>query len=148
MRKIKLTQGKYALVDNEDYDKLNQYKWFTRKDGQNFYATKKLYILNGVRRNISMHQIIMGIAPKNKEIDHIDGNGLNNQKKNLRFVTHQENMRNQKTRITSKTGFKGIDFNKQQQKYRVRIMLNGKSIFGGYFKNLKDAVKKINQLNY
>jgi len=148
MKKIKLTQGKYALIDNEDYDRINQYKWFTRKDGQNFYAVKKLYILNGKRRNVSMHQIIMGNTPKNKEIDHIDRNGLNNQKKNLRFVTHQENMVNQRVRTTNKTGFRGIDYNKQHQKYRVRIMLNGKSIFMGYFKNLKDAVKKISQLNY
>jgi len=82
VKSIPLTQGKFAIVDVEDYDRLAKYKWHTNQDGNNFYAYTFLSKGNKKKR-VFMHRLLMN-APKGLFIDHIDGNGLNNRKCNLR----------------------------------------------------------------
>ncbi len=94
MKLIPLTQGKFAQVDDEDYDYLNQWKWYTTKNHKTFYAARHIRI-NGKQKLIYMHRVIMNII-KGYKTDHIDHNGLNNQKYNLRICTCQENNRNRK----------------------------------------------------
>ena len=95
-RRIKLTQNKYAIVDVEDFETLNQYKWFASKGGNTFYARRTIYI-NGKGKLVQMHRAVMKY---NGElfIDHIDGNGLNNRKANLRTATREENKHNSRKR--------------------------------------------------
>src|SRR3990167_10308366 len=90
MKEIKLTQGKITLVDDEDFEYINQWKWHVIKNKKqtHFYAQRSE---NG--KSIRMHRVIMK-TPHNKDVDHIDHNGLNNQKNNLRNCTTQENIRN------------------------------------------------------
>lgn len=103
MKKIKLTQGKYALVDDEDFEYLNQFKWCTHKRRDKFAAVRRLPKSEGFK-NILMHTFIMQTKP----VDHIDGNPLNNQRNNLRACTHTENACNRGVKRNNKSGFKGV----------------------------------------
>jgi len=97
MKKIPLTQGKLALVDDADYKWLNQWKWKVINCNYTCYAARTIY-LGGGRKNqksgtIQMHRLILN-APINMEGDHKDGNGLNNQRSNLRLATSGQNSQN------------------------------------------------------
>jgi hypothetical protein len=95
MKEIKLSQrsknkGKYtALVDDEDYEYLNQFKWYAYTIKKFSYVGRVIKV-NGKTRNLSMHRVIMN-TPKDMQVDHIDHNGLNNQKSNLRNCTLDQN---------------------------------------------------------
>ena len=89
MKEIVLTQGKVALVDDEDHEYLNQFKWCAANNGGTFYAIRKA-CYDGKWITERMHRVLFDIPP-GKEIDHIDHNGLNNQRSNLRIVTRQQN---------------------------------------------------------
>lgn len=107
MKEISLTRGLVALVDDEDYEELSRYKWYASSNG---YARRNGWRSGYPRKRalVSMHREIMGLlSGDNREVDHIDGNKLNNQRSNLRICTHAENMRNRK--VTSKriSGLKG-----------------------------------------
>ena len=157
MKVIHLTRGKISLIDNEDYEKVNQYKWYASPaPGDTFYAKRKIwipnnghltkqgkYIKNGQYKSISLHRFIIN-APYNKEVDHIDGDGLNNRRNNLRLCNHMENMRNVPVRKTSKSGLKGVTWCKQTNKWRVVIQDNKKYIHVGRFIEIEDAIKAYN----
>lgn len=130
MKKIPLTKGQFTLVDDEDYSYLNQWKWFCE-----FH----MYAVRDYRgKRMKMHRVIMD-APQGLEIDHIDGNGLNNQKQNLRIVTHAQNQKNMKKPITNTSGYKGVSWDQVRRKW-VAYIWNGKSInLGGYSTKLEAA---------
>ena len=131
MREIQLTQGKVAQVDDEDFEELNQFKWCAGKYGKMHYAMRQSATLNGKRRIIRMHYAIVGKLP-DLEIDHIDGNGLNNQKSNLRFVTHRQNGQNNKNAIKT-SQYPGVCLDKRRNKWIAQIQINGANKFLGYF---------------
>jgi hypothetical protein len=139
MKKIKLTQNKFALVDDEDFNWLNQDRWFY--DGR--YAAR----WTGGRKNavkVYLHRIVkdwfaVATSPK-VQIDHIDRNSLNNQRKNLRLCTLQDNLHNYSPHKDSLSGYKGVCFNKRKGKWMVRI----RNKFLGYFDNKTEAAKKYN----
>jgi len=130
MKKIKLTQNKFALVDDEDFDWLNENKWFY--DGR--YAAR----WTGGRKNavkVYLHRIVkdwfaVSTSPK-IQIDHIDRDKLNNQKNNLRSCTHNENLHNYIKHKDNTSEYKGVCFNERKGKWMVRIKNN----FLGYFDN-------------
>lgn len=95
MKEIELTQGRVALVDDEDFEELNRFKWFAHRWRHGWYAKRNLQRVEGKRPFLSMHCQIMGKI-SGLEMDHRDGNGLNNQKDNLRFATRSQNMANRK----------------------------------------------------
>lgn len=104
MKQIKLTQNQYALVDDEDFEELNKYKWQADKTKRGtYYATRRPYI-NKKYVTTRMHNQIMNA----KEIDHRDGDGLNNQKYNLRKCTRLQNTWNAKPRKNSSSQYKGV----------------------------------------
>jgi hypothetical protein len=119
MIEISLTQGYTALIDDEDYDLVSQYKWCTQITGTKYYAvsrTSRLNDANKKQHRIYMHRLILN-PPKKTEIDHIDGDGLNNQKNNIRVCSHKENQRNQLKHKDGKTGYKGLYY--RDGKYEV-----------------------------
>lgn len=97
MKEIKLTQGKVVLVDDEDYEYLNQFKWYALKNHRTYYAQRVIQN-NYIKRTLKMHRVIMD-TPCGLEVDHIDGDGLNNQKCNLRNCTFAENRKNRKPNL-------------------------------------------------
>lgn len=140
MKTILLTQGKVALVDDEDYEYLNQWKWCANKIDNTYYAVRTIY--KPKRQQILMHRVILN-APEGVEVDHINSNGLDNQKSNLRLCTRNENQRHQRLRKDNTIGFKGIYFIKRnpQKPYYAYININSKRIHLGYYYTSKEAAQ-------
>lgn len=140
MKKIKLTKGKFALVDNEDFEFLNQWKWYINTKG---YALRRIYIGSGHKNRkgiqIYMHRVV-GKIPKKLQTDHINHNKLDNRKENLRAVTNQQNHFNMPLSKNNKSGCKGVYWFKRDKNWHVQITLNAKKIHLGYFNNFTDAV--------
>jgi hypothetical protein len=136
MKRIPLTQGLYALVDDEDYEYLSRHKWYASKEGNMYYAKRYVYLGNGKGTSVKMHQGLLGKKPV-FVIDHKDGNGLNNQKSNLRHVTRRQNAQNLFISKTSK--YPGVYWNKRMQKWDARIRVNGKRRFLGLFADEYEA---------
>lgn len=109
MRKIKLTQGQYALVSDHRYEELNQWKWYAlwSKRTQSYYATRVVWDTPTKSRRIYMHRYIMG-EPKSKIVDHLDHDTLNNTDENLRLASHSQNIMNRRAAKSSKLGLKNI----------------------------------------
>lgn len=135
MKEIKLTQGYVALVDDEDYERLSQFSWHVNKNGNTNYANRTTSRKFGRQRQIGMHMEVMN----GKGIDHIDGNGLNNQKSNLRFCTSQQNQMNQKKIKNTSSIYKGVCWNKRINKWHCQIKINGKMQYLGSHINEVDA---------
>jgi hypothetical protein len=129
-------KSKYIVTfDDIDIRLVLAFKWHVRKGGNVNYAWTR----NGLK-HMSMHELIM---PNNNELlvhDHIDHNGLNNCRSNLRLVTNAENTRS-KRHVSSNTGHKGVSYIESLNKYQATIVVKGKSITVGKFKDLEDAVK-------
>jgi len=135
-RKIPLTQGQYAIVDPERYEELAKHKWFAKRCDGRFYAARSTK-----NKNVKMHQVIMG-TEEGKVIDHINSNGLDNRKANVRFATSQQNSWNQrKQRGNSSSKYKGVSWEKKRKEWRARITCNDKLIFIGCF-NTEEAAAK------
>ena len=132
MKKIALTQGKTALVDNEDYEWLSQWKWHAHKDGNTFYVHRAGGRVNGSMTTIRMHAVILGKPPKDMITDHVDGNGLNNQRNNLRFVTTRGNAQN-RSRVVKTSQYIGVFWRKDCKKWASKIYINGKNKHLGTF---------------
>lgn len=139
-KEIKLTQGKVAIIDDEDLPKTNHLKWCATKNKHNFYAINSSTVISGKRKKIWMHRLVVN-APDGFEVDHLDGNGLNNQKTNLRICTRAENGRNRKKNTSSTSIYKGVYWRKNRNRWQAQIKLNGKDIYIGRFVNEIDAAK-------
>lgn len=135
-KKIPLTHGKFALVDDEDFDFLNQWKWYAAFDGFNYYAQRNIRISKNKRKMIRMHRFILRYTGK-KSIDHINCNSLDNRKSNLRICTQSQNSGNILKRAKTFTGIKGV--NKNGKKFRARICYNRKLIHLGTFDTIEKA---------
>ena len=138
MKKIPLTQGKFALVNDEDYERLNQYKWYAYKNGHIFYVRRNLPHVNGKQTGIHMHHEIIGYPPKGYMSDHRNGRGWDNQRHNLRFVTCRQNQQNQKNRNKS-SQFPGVCWSNRDKKWVAQIKINGKGKWLGRFTSEVEA---------
>jgi hypothetical protein len=124
MKKISVDEKYFTLVDDEDYDWLVQWRWHLSVHGYVYRIEKRKYVF--------MHREIMH-TPDDKGTDHIDGLGRNNQRKNLRSCTPQQNQRNAKLRKDNKSGYKGVCFAKNLKKWRAYIRINKKLTYLGYY---------------
>jgi hypothetical protein len=139
MAKIKLSQEKYALVDREDFDWLNQWKWSCVK-GNKYAGRKQWQQGENKSKHIYMHRLIMGAKGK-IQVDHINRNGLDNRKSNLRLATDTQNKHNHKLIKTNKTGYHGVYWDKQMGKWGAGISINGKHQALGYFTDIKEGAR-------
>jgi len=137
-KSIPLTQGKFAIVDDEDYEYLTQWNWQYRGG----YAARSVRKAGEKRKSIFMHRVI-NETPSDMQTDHIDQNKLNNSRGNLRSCSIGENGRNRKLQINNKSGFRGVYSNKN--KWYASIGINGKRIYLGTFQNKIDAAIKYNE---
>lgn len=131
MKKIKLTQGKYALVDNKDFEYLSQWKWHVNMAG---------YAVRGKTPHLYMHRLV-NQTPKGFHTDHINHNKLDNRRSNLRTTTCSQNLMNSKISTINSSGHKGISLYKRHNVYHTYINVNKKRINLGHYKNIKDAIK-------
>ena len=140
-RRIALTRGKYAIVDPEDFERLNKHKWYASRTKNTYYACRSIQVARK-RTIIHMHREIIN-PPKPMVVDHINHNGLDNRKANLRPATHQQNTFNRsytrKKRGSSK--YKGVSWTPHVKMWRVRIWLNYKRKSIGYCKDELEAAK-------
>ena len=128
-----LTKGKIALIDDEDYALILLFHWFY--DSHQYARTKKL---SG--GSMSMHRLL--IKPQTGyEIDHIDGNRINNQRKNLRIVTHKQNQANQGKHIRKTSQYKGVCWRKDVNKWIAYIETNNKPTHLGYHLSEVEAAR-------
>ena len=137
MKQIKLTKGFEAIIDNEDFKKVNQYKW-TVKIG--YSGIKYAFRTDKNNKTIYLHRFILDV-PKKVIIDHINRNGLDNRKTNLRLSNYQQNAFNSKIPSNNTSGIKGVYWDKARNKWHSQIMVNQKMIYLGRFNDLKEAVR-------
>lgn len=141
MKEIPLTMGKVALIDDEDYFWVSRHNWHyakKKKDGKLGYA-KRARKVKGKTSFVRLHRAIIA-APIHLQVDHIDGNPLNNQKSNLRLCTNKNNSTNSDTK-RGKSGFKGVSWHKGMGGWRVRVRKDNKELQVGYFKCPIEAAK-------
>lgn len=126
MKKIFLTQGKFALVDDDKYDELMQWKWYAQKDGLTYYARRDVRFSKSKKISVSMHQHLIGCV-KGKVIDHKNNNGLDNQFGNLRHVTQAQNLWNMRKKGS------GVRYRTKKKKWEAAIWHIGQYIYIGMF---------------
>ncbi len=144
MKEIPLTRGYRAIVDDDDYERLSAKRWRAsvmkpRADGSvTVYAIGSTSLRDGKERTLFLHRVVLD-APKGKQVDHINGDGLDNRKENLRICTNAENNRNRRPYPYGDSKFKGVSWAKRDEKWRATIKMNGKRIHLGYFTREIDA---------
>ncbi len=145
-RKIKLTQGKCAIVSAEDFDELNKYKWHARDNhGNTFYALRCGERKNGRKRFVQMHRAVMRYDGP-LLVDHINGDGLDNRRANLRVVTAEQNSYNRRKisrRCSSK--YKGVSWVGREGRWQALIRYKGIKKFLGYFDDEIEAAKRYDE---
>ena len=124
----------YTLIDSDLFAELSQLKWHKDSDG---------YCINKTRSHLSIHRVIMQAKP-GEQVDHINGNKLDNKRSNLRICTNQENSFNRKIRSESTNGYKGIEYRLDKQKWRARIAFNSKKLSIGEYKTKEQAAVAYN----
>lgn len=145
MKRIPLTQGKFALVDDEDFEWFSRWRWHTQKSRRTFYATRNQLTQKGKQKTIYMHRVILRL-PKDVQADHINGRGLDNRKQNLRIATVAQNHFNQQSpRLGCVSKFKGVVWDKRSQKWMARIRFNYKRYYLGLFDKEVRAAKAYNK---
>lgn len=140
MKEIKLSQGLVTLVDDEDYEYLNQWKWSASWPtyAKTYYVQRTIWVKpHEISKTICMHRVIMN-TPSDMQVDHIDHNGLNNQKVNLRNCTKGENQRN-RLGCCGKARYKGVFYDRKY--IRALIKVNRKKIYLGSFKTEEEAAR-------
>jgi hypothetical protein len=148
MREIEL-HGKWgaglvAVVSDDDFDELSKYRWIGLRCRNTIYAGR-LFRIPGRKNPVKhlMHRVITGVVLSTQEVDHVDGNALNNQRCNLRVCTHSQNMRNRKINSNSKHQYKGIRHIPKQHKkpWQAYIDVDGRGISLKYHKTPEDAAR-------
>jgi hypothetical protein len=138
MKVISLSQGLYAKVSDADYERVFNFgKWYAVKNKYTFYAATMIGT-----RVLFMHSLLMGSIGN---VDHIDRDGLNNQKENLRVVTASQNMANKRTPRNNSSGYKGVSLFSATGKWHAQIGVNKKRLHLGFFNKVEDAARAYNE---
>ena len=139
-KRIELTQGQVAIVDDADFDWLNQWKWCARwnKGTQSFYAVRNSP--SPEHATVLMHRQIIGLVKgDHRQVDHRDHDTLNCCRQNLRVCTSQQNIRHQRRHRDNASGFKGVYFYKPTSKWAAMIKAGAKNKYLGYFPTAQSA---------
>lgn len=132
MKTIRLTRNKFALVDDQDFNWLNEFNWYAHKGK----SPGLWYVSRGVnkpkRTTISMHRLILDV-PQGVDIDHIDRNGLNNQRNNLRVATKIQNAGNQRKIVGASSRYKGVTWHKRDNRWQAQLQTKKRMLFLGTF---------------
>lgn len=137
-KEIPLTQGKITIVDAEDYEWLNQWKWYAYRHRNTYYAMR-----NDCKSKKMMHREIMK-PPEDKEPDHINNNGLDNRRENLRICSRSQNQANRNKQYNNTSGYKGVSWHKWKRKWQALIGINNKWKHLGYYLTKQQAALAYN----
>lgn len=139
-RKLPLTRGCYALVDAEDYQRLSAFLWHYHKDKN---ALTPYAAASGGPNGtvIRMHRFLKDVSDRLRYVDHRDGNGLNNRKRNLRVCPPHRNSANRRKNKNNTSGFRGVFYNKRRNRYVASICAQRKAITIGYYKTAIEAAR-------
>jgi len=129
VRRIKLTKGQWAVVDDEDYKRVSQHKWCVNNDG---YAVRGEYMGNHRTKAILMHRFLAR-TPDGLETDHRNTDRLDNRKSNLRTATKQQNQMNSRKLTRASSQYKGVSYDKRSSRWDARIKVNYRSRLIGLF---------------
>lgn len=140
LRKIRLTRGKHAIVDRKDFDWLSKWNWQAAKDWKVYYARRR----GPKDTTVIMHREITK-CPKGMVVDHINGNGLDNRRKNLRICSTKENARNRRNITKNQTGYKGVVYFGTPPKYIAKIGVMGKYHCSRTYKTAEEAAAAYNR---
>lgn len=137
---IELTQGKFATIDNEDYELVRGYKWQALRSVNGFYAVHAyLDKTTGKNRKLFLHKLVIG-AGDNEQVDHRNRNTLDCRKQNLRQATSAQNAWNRGRQANNLTShYKRVYFDKTHGRFRAKIMSNGRVTYLGYFRTEEEA---------
>ena len=135
-RTIPLTQGLSALVDEADYEALSRHKWCAHQQSQRCYAVRNALTASGWT-TVGMHRVVLN-APAGLEVDHVNGNGLDNRRANLRVATTAQNQHNRQKR-RGKCRYKGVIWDATRGRWRPRIVVSGRHMYLGIFADPIDA---------
>lgn len=141
MRVIILTQGQHTVVADDVYEWANKFKWQAMKGRCTYYAVRKIRLEDGSRATSFLHREIMKASPSD-EVDHRDGDGLNNLDENLRICSRLENARNRAMQRNNTSGFKGASFRATRGKWQASIWIAGKQKNLGYFDTAVEAARE------
>jgi len=133
MKEIPLSRGMVSLVDDEDFERVSQYRWVVKSNrtGQ-IYAHRALWV-GGKRTSQTMHRFILGLTNPRVQTDHRDGDGLNNQKQNIRTCGQEDNAKNRRKLKPSSSQYKGVAFRDNPPRWIGRIRVSGKYIWLGAY---------------
>jgi len=138
MKEILLSKGYVAQVDDWEYERVAQWKWSAKPDNNgHVYAIRQQWF---PRKMISLHRFIMN-APDGVMVDHEDGNGLNCQQYNMRLATRSQNLQNATKRSNNTSGYKGVNWRKDNTKWQAQIRKDNKQYHIGYFITAEDAAR-------
>jgi AP2 domain/HNH endonuclease len=137
-RVIPLTQNKCAIVDESDFEHLSGWRWYAAEKSRGvFYAGRKVPVGGGGYREILMHRQLVG--RDGREVDHKNGNTLDNRRGNLRECGRLQNLMNNGRRSDNTSGFKGVHFHSRAARWQARIKANGRRISLGLYKTSEAA---------
>ena len=137
---IPLSQNKFTKIESNDWEIVKNHKWHYHKG----YASTKITLPNGKQTTCYMHRVILGLTDPKIQADHINHDGLDNTRINLRSCTQQQNNMNKSSRKNSTSKYKGVSWNKRDNKWQSHIRFNNKTIHLGYYTNEQEAAKAYN----
>jgi hypothetical protein len=138
-RRIPLTKGMFAIVDPEDFERLSKYRWHVTKNGSTFYA-KRNAPTRKTTAPIYMHRCLIKVPPGHV-VDHINHNGLDNRRANLRPASRAQNNRYSKKRKNTRSKYKGVSFYSREKQFVAKITTDGNTVTLGYFNDEVLAAK-------
>lgn len=142
--KIQISEIAFAIVDDADTEMLSQYSWYLHKTPTGKLYARTTLTGKGFKKNVSMHRMLLE-AKKGEKVDHRNGDGLDNQRQNLRKCSLQENNRNQKPRPHS-SKYKGVYWHKKDRKWIAQIAVgNRKNVYLGSFEAEEDAARSYDE---
>lgn len=139
-KRIKLTKGMFAIIDDEDFEIVSKMRWHAKKCGNHHYAAASPTYRGP---SIYLHRLVMK-APKNLLVDHVNSNTLDDRKSNLRLCAKHQNLANRGLQKNNTVGFKGVCFHGKSKTWNARVKFRGKSISVGYHKTPEEAARHYN----
>ena len=140
-KEIPLSQGRVAMVDDEDFERLNQHKWCVHQKDGIYYALRHFTKSNGKKTMKFMHREILELGDHIPCVDHIDRDGLNNRRNNLRLATNSQNFMNKIAHRNASSAFKGVRWHKRDNVWTAQITLNKKYVHIGQFRDEMEAAR-------